>query len=268
VCDPNYRTASGRQKRQPPSRRSGALARREDGRTGAIQDASRMPVVAAKRASVLECGPDAPGPLSPLNLLKVNYLSLFDKKELTNGIDGFILRAVNANEITPKANPWLNRIQKSSVYLKNILFISTVIFGVIGLLGFVITMEGVYPPLSYSVSLFSLADGMECWFAYKLFSYYVTGDLFGRKAVRWMRWLGILCLLRGGGNIWHTLYLRLHDGYFYHIQGSPFIVQIILYLHWVFFELVHNLVFGCIIIFIAWIMDEGRKIQEEQELTV
>jgi hypothetical protein len=29
-----------------------------------------------------------------------------------------------------------------------------------------------------------------------------------------------------------------------------------------------NLLIGFVIIFIAWIMDEGRKIQEEQELTV
>jgi hypothetical protein len=28
------------------------------------------------------------------------------------------------------------------------------------------------------------------------------------------------------------------------------------------------LIYGLLIIFIAWIMDEGRKIQEEQELTV
>jgi hypothetical protein len=32
--------------------------------------------------------------------------------------------------------------------------------------------------------------------------------------------------------------------------------------------LVFNFVPGFVIIFAAWIMDEGRKIQEEQELTV
>jgi len=36
----------------------------------------------------------------------------------------------------------------------------------------------------------------------------------------------------------------------------------------ILFHLVHNLVTGFVILFIAWIMDEGRKIQEEQELTV
>jgi hypothetical protein len=33
-------------------------------------------------------------------------------------------------------------------------------------------------------------------------------------------------------------------------------------------EIGGSLVFGLLILFIAWIMDEGRKIQEEQELTV
>ena len=175
---------------------------------------------------------------------------------------------MNANEISPKANPWLNRIQKSSVYLRNIFLTSTVIFGIVGILGLVITVAGAYSSLSYSVSLFSLSDAIECWFAYKLFSHYVNGDLFAPKAIRWMRWIGILSLLRGSLNLWNTLHVRLLDGYFHHVQAAPFVVQIILCLQLFFSQLVHNLVFGCVIILIAWIMDEGRKIQEEQELTV
>src|SRR5277367_2814917 len=107
---------------------------------------------------------------------------------------------MNANEISPKANPWLNRIQKSSVYLRSIFLTSAVSFGVVGMLGFAITMAGAYSSLSYSVSLFSLSDAIECWFAYKLFSHYVNGELFAPKAVRWMRWIGILSLLRGSLN--------------------------------------------------------------------
>jgi hypothetical protein len=44
---------------------------------------------AAKRASVLECG--GLPPLFLLNLLKAKYLSFFDKKDLTNRIDWFIV---------------------------------------------------------------------------------------------------------------------------------------------------------------------------------
>jgi hypothetical protein len=175
---------------------------------------------------------------------------------------------MNANEISPIANPWLNRIQKSSVYLRNIFLTSTVAFGAIGLACLVITMGNLYSSLSYSMSLFSFSDALECWFAYKLFSHYVNGDLFAPKAVRWMRWIGILSLLRGGLNFWNTLHVRLLDGYFHHVHAAPFVVQMILCLQMFFSQLVHNLVFGCVIILIAWIMDEGRKIQEEQELTV
>jgi hypothetical protein len=172
------------------------------------------------------------------------------------------------NEISSKANPWLNRIQKSSVYLKNIFLTSTVVFSVIGIVCLVITMEDLYPSLSYSMGLFSFSDALECWFAYKLFSHYVNGDLFDPKAVRWMRWIGILSLFRGGTNLWNTLHVRLFDGYFHHVQAAPFALQIILYLQLFFSQLLHNLVFGCVIILIDWIMDQGRKIQEEQEFTV
>jgi hypothetical protein len=47
------------EKRQPPSRRSGALARREGGRAGAVQDAARGSEAIGKRASVLDCPPSA-----------------------------------------------------------------------------------------------------------------------------------------------------------------------------------------------------------------
>jgi hypothetical protein len=56
--------------------------------TGAVQDASRIPAVAVKRASVLECG--GPPPLYPLNSLKDDNLSFINKKYLTNEVDGYI----------------------------------------------------------------------------------------------------------------------------------------------------------------------------------
>jgi len=52
------------------------------------------------------------------NLLIGFYLSFFDKKDLTNGIDWFIPCAMNTNEISTRASPRLNRIQKISRILK------------------------------------------------------------------------------------------------------------------------------------------------------
>ena len=175
---------------------------------------------------------------------------------------------MSANELSPIANHPLKRIQKASALLRMIFFISTVVFGLIGVLGYGITIAGVQPGLSFYLNFSSLGHAVECWFAYKLFSNYVNGDLFDPKAICWIRWIGITSLLMGGGNIWNALLQRLHDGYFQHINSSPLIVEIVVYLQLMFFNLVHNLVFGLIIILVAWIMDEGRKIQEEQELTV
>ena len=60
-------------KRQPPSRRSGALARREVGRTGALQNASRAPIIGRFRASVLECGTLRRFPAVTAALISVDY---------------------------------------------------------------------------------------------------------------------------------------------------------------------------------------------------
>jgi hypothetical protein len=175
---------------------------------------------------------------------------------------------MNANEITLKVNSLLNRIQKISSFLRIVFFASAVTFGFIGILGYGITVAGVKPSLSFYLNLSSIGRALECWFAYKLFSCYVHGDLFSPNAVRYIRWIGIISLLMGIGNIFDALHRQLHNGWFQSVNSSPWIVEITLYLQMILFHLVHNLVTGFVILFIAWIMDEGRKIQEEQELTV
>ena len=178
---------------------------------------------------------------------------------------------MNANEISLKVNSLLNRIQKISTFLRIVFFASAVTFGFIGILGYgyEITLAGVHHPrLSFYLNLSSLGRAVECWFAYKLFSCYVRGDLFSPTAVRYIQWIGIISLLMGIGNVFDALHRQLHNGWFQSVNSSPWIVEIILYLQMILFHLVHNLVTGFVILFIAWIMDEGRKIQEEQELTV
>jgi hypothetical protein len=178
---------------------------------------------------------------------------------------------MNAKAMSPITNPWLQRIQHSSIYLKNIFFISMLTFGVTGMvfLWVVVTGRGgIYRPMSYSVGFYSLSDAIECGFAFKLLSHYAKGHWFAPQAVRWMRWIGILSLVRGSWNIWNNFHARWHDGFFHGVQGAPVVAQMFVYPNFIFSQLLHNLVFGCVIILIAWIMDEGRKIQEEQELTV
>jgi len=175
---------------------------------------------------------------------------------------------MNANEISLKVSSLLNRIQEISTFLKVVFFILAVTFGFVGILGYGITLAGVHPLLSFYLNLSSLGRAMGCWFAYQLFSCYARGDLFSPKAVRCIRWIGMVSLLMGIGNISDALHRQLHNGWFQSVNSSPWMVEIVLYLQMILFHLVHNLVSGFVILFIAGIMDEGRKIHEEQELTV
>lgn len=177
---------------------------------------------------------------------------------------------MNATELAPKIgfNRWAVRLQQSSAHLQNLFFVSSIVFAVVGLLGVGLGLAKVYPRISFLSNCWALGDALECWFAYKLFSHYARGDWFAPQTVRWMQAMGALSLLRGSVNIWLNLSARLHDGFFSNLQGSPLAVQATIYVQFAFSQLLHNLVFGCVILVIASIMDEGRKLKEEQELTV
>jgi hypothetical protein len=79
---------------------------------------------------------------------------------------------------------------------------------------------------------------------YNLFRLYERGILFSARNVRYIRFLGYYLILD-----WAVIYQLESLSQKMDLSFTqPFI--------------------GLMIIFIAWIMDEGRKIQEEQELTV
>jgi hypothetical protein len=200
-----------------------------------------------------------------VNLLKANYLSFFDKKDLTNGIDGFILCAMNANEISPKANFRMNRIQKIGALLRTFFFIAALFFWVLGIC---YILFSILNPNNFVETwrFFFFVYAAECVLAYKLFSIYARGDLFAADAVRYVRGIGVVTFLIGIGEIHrHFVGFLNHADYF---VGSLSVKGILGLFILGFLELFLNLVPGFVIIFIAWIMDEGRKIQEEQELTV
>ena len=78
----------------------------------------------------------------------------------------------------------------------------------------------------------------------RLFALYERGEFFKTGNIRCIKFLGLVI-----AGVWLTqtiLELMAHQN---NIEGS-------------------GLVYGGLVVFIAWIMDEGRKIQEEQELTV
>lgn len=170
------------------------------------------------------------------------------------------------NAISPTTN-WPMRLQNSSVYLRNIFLVSAIVFSVVGVLGIALGLAGLYPPTTFYSKCFTLSDALECWFAYKLFSCYARGDWFARPAVRWMQAIGALSLVRGSGNVWNNL-VYFSPAHLNRLQHPPLVVEATQVVQFFFSQFLHNLVFGCVILFIAWIMDEGRKLREEQELTV
>jgi len=176
---------------------------------------------------------------------------------------------------------WQDHLRKGSGYLRGFFLIGLISCVAICLVGVVLTLTDADAPLSFRSSYWwNLTDALECWFAYRLFSYYARGEWFASRAIFWMKAIAALSLVRGGTNIWHNLHFyragfflgnlrpELHVGDLYQPHAQSLVLQLIICAQYFLTQLLHNVVFGCVILFIAWIMDEGRKLQEEQELTV
>jgi len=90
------------------------------------------------------------------------------------------------------------------------------------------------------------------WLAYRLFGLYKQGVMFGEANVRYIKWLG------------------------YWMIGAGIISMPIQLLQFLEVTEVRNFKFtldgyffgGVLVLLLAWIMEEGRKLQEEQSLTV
>ena len=151
---------------------------------------------------------------------------------------------MNTKHISPKANSRIDRIKKVSWFFRIIFLTAT-------LLGAIWTLTAIYPcvvqrTLGDALFLgFTLTVTLGVWNGYKLFYNYSQGDLFTSKSIQSIRWIGYSCVLLG-------LQTPVSSAVAHFGLNNPLFA----------------LFAGFIIIFIAWIMDEGRKIQEEQELTV
>ncbi|HEY5042682.1 MAG TPA: DUF2975 domain-containing protein [Verrucomicrobiae bacterium] len=196
------------------------------------------------------------------------YLSFFNKKDLTNGVGGFILCAMNANEISAKNNSQVNRIRKVSVIFRVICFAVFVLsfLSAIGTCGAIFIAKG--SPLEYEFIAtvgMEISVGIWAWFCYKLFNLCSLGDLFTSKVVFYIRRIGYAYFLMALMNFVSRIF-AVHSA----TAGLP-ATKIDVEWQLIGFGLLAvlaALIPGFLILFIAWIMDEGRKIQEEQELTV
>jgi hypothetical protein len=205
-------------------------------------------------------------------MLKSKYLSFINKNFLINGIDGCIHCTMNANEISPKTNSRLNRIQKASKCIRLALQYGLPVLILIPLLVIVllptygITFPREYlmkslhamapagktdaPPFNSCLSIINLVIfGFSFRTVLKLLGFFERGILFTKETVRCIKILGGLAI--ASGVIELIFWIATQN------PGSRTLGTGL-----------GNLFEGFFIFFIAWIMDEGRKIQEEQELTV
>jgi hypothetical protein len=208
--------------------------------------------------------------------IKGNYLSNFDKKDLTNGIDWFIPCAMNTNEISPKTNPRLRQIRTVSQIAKWSVFVFFLF--AVGL-SLCVSLSS-FLHLSLRVILvffYQIALCLWYWKLTQLFRLYERGQIFAAGTIRCIKKLGLICLagaafksaihffpkptfsppqasLPPGVTITTTGIHTFQMGFFTFDFGTG-----------VDFGLIFS---GIVIVLVAWIMDEGRKIQEEQELTV
>ncbi len=183
-------------------------------------------------------------------------------------------RAMDANGISPKANPRMNRIQIVSRIVRYVILANIILN-----LGFwLIYASPLSGDLGRSVILI-LMLGLVCvwfWKLAQLFHFYERGLFFASETIRCIKALGLLCVIK-----W--LLMTMAGRFFSHPvvaklpAASPPGVKVVTTVQahsFGFFSFniagvnFGMLLAGIIIVLIAWIMDEGRKIQEEQELTV
>ena len=113
-----------------------------------------------------------------------------------------------------------------------------------------------------SVGLLSLASPLILclwyWKLAQLFHFFGRGLILAVNTVRCIRFLGVLCMING--LLVSTLHLLLQDQPTRRMEFFSFDFG------WGLD--VGPLLAGATIVLIAWIMDEGRKMREEQELTI
>jgi len=176
------------------------------------------------------------------------------------------LQKTATDEILPKANPRMNRIQKVSkgirIFLKYGIPLMIAAFLVVTYLAasHQMTLPKPSPPSgsgdvqhSDTFQVWSILNLVVYLFWYrtalKLFSFFEKGILFTGETVRCIQILGGIYLIR----------FLVQLGFFCFAPSSDS--------HWLGAGY-SDLFTGFLIIFIGWLIDEARKIQEEQDLTV
>ncbi len=183
---------------------------------------------------------------------------------------------MNATEMTPKTPSRQRRIKIVSRIVRYVI-LGFLVFNLGYLLCARFLMQSPRVSLHNPGYLFTLVltETILCfwyWKLAKLFQFYERGLIFATEAIRCMKTLGFLCVINWlFTSAWYVL------GQIFPSPAPPpgrIMTFIPSSFRMDFFSInIHGtnlglLLAGIVIVIIAWIMDEGRKIQEEQELTV
>ena len=184
---------------------------------------------------------------------------------------------MNANEISSKASVRLRRIKIVSRRFRECVRAWLAI--IIGQLCPYMYLPLFHKKAPYSYSIrtlmiyFLMIVLTGFWYGKlaQLFHFYERGLIFHPATIRCIKILGYFCVIN-----WIFIFAHkwLEHSAVHHPPPLPGVVVVESTLNFGFFTFsfaginLGMLLAGMVIVVIAWIMDEGRKIQEEQELTV
>ena len=180
-----------------------------------------------------------------------------------------IYYAMNTKEISPKTNARLNRIQKVSRFIRLFLKYGIPLLVVASLAGMSLLVShsghSAAPAKNGDAEAMKNARGSTAfglwgvlrlvvylfWYRtmLKLFGFFERGILFTAETVRCIQILGLIYIARFLVQLCFYFFVPLPNGQMLAIG-------------------INDLFTGLLITFIGWLIDEARKIREEQELTV
>jgi hypothetical protein len=192
---------------------------------------------------------------------------------------------MNAAKLTPlNIHPRLKRIATVSNILKWLCFVGVLLFGIGVLLLLVLWIttgstvgDTAKTKIPYYLPKYHFLGNLchfsnivivllNTWFAFKLFRLYSHGQLFSPGNISYLRKLAVTFLLIGIVAALETFMENPQSPKDYNdavavVDKLPAFWGAVIYF-------CNNASMALVVLFFAWIMDEGRKIQEEQELTV
>jgi hypothetical protein len=196
---------------------------------------------------------------------------------LTNRFKWAIPCTMNASEISSKINPRLNRIKVVSRIVRYALLAMFVFIICLSC----VTFLSVFKDSLWFAVFFLGQQVVLClwyWKLAQLFYFYERGVIFAPETIRCIKILGFLCMIGCIFKFITRIFNQPHPFPSIRSHLGPGITMkeiSVAHFQMGFFSLDFGtgfdfglLLAGVVIVLVAWIMDEGRKIQEEQELTV